>query len=146
MVPKYETNKVKHTENWQNADERDFKDVYVASPSDSASTINKKLSDGRDVVLQPGIYHLDHALYLNHKNQVLLGIGMASLIPTRGNACVEVGNVTGVRVAGLLLEAGTTKSDNLLKWGTRNTGSSSAPGVMSDVFARVGGPTRSSSQ
>jgi len=68
---------------------------------------------------------------------------MASLISTNGNALVEVGDVDGVRIAGLLLDAGAKKSENLLTWGTKNTGSRTAPGVMSDVFGRVGGPNDS---
>jgi len=45
-----------------------------------------------------------------------------------------------VRVAGLILEAGNTKSQQLLKWGSGNyQGSTSQPGVISDVFGRVGG-------
>ena len=65
---------------------------------------------------------------------------MATLVSTSGKPCIEVGPVDGVRIAGILLEAGETKSDTLLKWGSPNfSGSSSNPGVMSDVFARVGG-------
>jgi hypothetical protein len=58
--PKYRTNS--HGVEWDNADTIDFKQVYVASPSDSASTINGKLSQGLHVVLQPGNYNLDQAL------------------------------------------------------------------------------------
>jgi len=118
--------------------------VYVAHSSDSAYTINSKLSAGLDVVLQPGRYFLDESLKLNKAGQVLLGIGMATLISNKGNACVEVGDASGIRVAGLLLEAGYHQADNLLKWGTRNSGDSNSPGVMSDVFARVGGTNNSS--
>lgn len=48
---------------------------------------------------------------------MLLGLGMATLIPTNGNAAIEVGNRNGVRIAGLLLEAGTQHSEVLLKLG-----------------------------
>lgn len=52
-----------------------------------------------------------------------------------------MGNVNGVRIAGVLLQAGEVKSETLLKWGEKGfAGSSTNPGVMSDVFARVGGP------
>lgn len=68
---------------------------------------------------------------------------MATLISSGGNALIEVGDVAGVRIAGLLLEAGAKKSDNLLTWGTKNTGESDKPGVLSDMFARVGGPNNS---
>ena len=65
---------------------------------------------------------------------------MATLISNTGKPCIEVGNVEGVRVAGVLLQAGGHRASSLLKWGTsKNSGSSSNPGVASDVFARVGG-------
>lgn len=96
--------------------------------------------------MAPGNFNLSEPLKLTKNNQVLLGIGMTSLISANGNACVEVDSgATGVRVAGLTLEAGAKKADNLLKWGSDTSkGSATSPGVMSDVFARVGGPNNSS--
>lgn len=58
------------------------------------------------VVLQPGIYNLDTALRVQFDKQVLLGLGMATLVSTNGNACVKVADGVDARVAGLLLEAG----------------------------------------
>ena len=97
---------------------------------------------GLHVVMSPGIYHLDEPLTLSHSGQVLLGLGLATLVPTRQNAVVRVGDVDGVRVAGLLLQAGPqaggAMSPALLEWGTgEHAGASSNPGVISDVFARV---------
>lgn len=93
------------------------------------------------VVLQPGNYHLDDSIKVNTEGATVLGIGLATLISTTGKPCIEVGNVDGVRIAGVLLQAGETNTPSLLKWGTGTYASSeSNPGVMSDVFARVGGP------
>jgi len=120
-----------------------FDNVYVASASDSSTRINNKLKEGLHVVLAPGIYYLDWPLELNHPNQVLLGLGLATLVATKGTALVKVGNVDGVRVAGLLLEAGSINSPSLLQWGDatyRYAGDPSNPGVLSDIYARVGGP------
>ena len=65
---------------------------------------------------------------------------MATLIATKGNACIEVADGIDARIAGLLLEAGETKSGTLLNWGNDiSKGSSIKPGVISDVFVRVGG-------
>jgi len=133
----------------------DFSDVYVADATkDTATSINAKLSDGLHVVLSPGIYHLDAPLKLVHANQVLLGLGLATLFSTNGNAVVQVGDVDGVRVAGVLLEAGQKATKVLMDWGSppsanstsfrgsRGTyqGNATNPGVMSDIFARVCGP------
>lgn len=75
---------------------------------------------------------------------MLLGIGLATLEPTNGNACIEVADGTDARIAGLLLDAGPTQSDVLLRWGTDEAaGNEEAPGIMSDLFVRVGGPNNS---
>lgn len=44
---------------------------------------------------------------------------MATILVTNGNAAIEVGNVEGARVAGLILEAGTVRSETLLKVGAK---------------------------
>jgi len=46
MRPKVEFNKVGPTKNWENADEIDFSNVYVASDKDTAAVINAKLEEG----------------------------------------------------------------------------------------------------
>jgi hypothetical protein len=67
-------------------------------------------------------------------------MGLATLIPTNGTPAIEVGAVDGVRVAGLLLEAGPKNSQALLLWGTTGyAGLATNPGAISDVYARVGG-------
>lgn len=67
-------------------------------------------------------------------------MGIATLIPTNGTPAITVGNVDGVRVAGVLLEAGAKNSQSLLMWGEQGyAGSAANPGVISDVYARVGG-------
>jgi hypothetical protein len=124
-----------------------FENVYVAAPTDTAAAINIKLAAGLHVVLPPAIYHLDEPLVLSTKGQVLLGLGLATLVSAKQNAVVSVGNVDGVRVAGLLLQAGpaqgTTSAPALLQWGTTTStfaGDAKSPGFIHDVFARVGGP------
>lgn len=114
-----------------------------SNETDTAATLNAKLASGLDVVLAPGIYNLEAPLQLVQQNQVLLGLGMATLIPANGTAVIEVGAVDGVHVAGLLLQAGPKKSNTLLQWGVNGSafaGDATNPGVLSDVFARVGGP------
>jgi len=62
MKPNYETNKIGHTANWENAEEIDFSQVYVANSSDSASVINQKLAEGLHLIFQPGTYHFDETI------------------------------------------------------------------------------------
>lgn len=124
-----------------------FEQVYVTAPTDSAATINAKLAAGLHVVLSPAIYHLDEPLKVETAGQVLLGLGLATLVSAKQNTLIQVGNVDGVQVAGLLLQAGpsavgdSTPAPVLLQWGTGgHAGSAAAPGLMHDLFVRVGGP------
>jgi hypothetical protein len=128
-----------------------FDKVYVTKPTDTAAIINTKLAAGLHVVMTPAIYQIDEPLMLNTKGQVLLGLGLATLVSSKQNVVIQVGNVDGVRVAGVLLQAGPVGASlgsaegatapALLQWGTGGfAGSASAPGFMHDVFARVGGP------
>ena len=48
---------------------------------------------------------------MNIDGQVLLGIGMATLTPTNGNTLIEVSDGVDARIAGLLLGAGSQRSD-----------------------------------
>lgn len=121
-----------------------FEQVYVAdSAKDTATSINAKLHAGLHVVLSPGIYQLHEPLELKHDNQVLLGLGLATLVAANRYAAVKVGNVDGVRVAGVLLEAGDEAPEVLLEWGDAgHRGLAENPGVMHDVFTRVCGPDK----
>lgn len=69
------------------------------------------------MVLQPGIYHLEEAIKPLYNGTVILGLGLATLIPTNGTPAIEVGNLNGVQIAGILLEAGEIHSEVLLKLG-----------------------------
>ena len=81
---------------------------YVSDPdTDTADTLNAALSAGLHLVISPGIYTLSAPLVVEKENQVLLGLGLATLIcPPSGNACIQVADVSGARVAGVLLQAG----------------------------------------
>ncbi len=127
-----------------------IKKFYVAKPSDSASKLNSALLLGQDLLFTPGIYHLNQALQVWRPDTVVLGLGFATLIPTNGNAAIKVASVPGVKLAGLLVDAGTVKSQELIQVGSplvaslppkfRNGFSSASdPTTLSDVFIRVGG-------
>lgn len=119
-----------------------FTKVYVASPSDSASMINSMLEEGNHVVLTPGVYnHLEGSIKINKDQTTLLGIGFPTLVSSNGQPCITVGSATGVRIAGILLEAGTQEAPVLLKWGQEGDHPNS--GFLYDCFVRVGGPNDS---
>ncbi len=141
LVPPVETNKVGPTTNYDAATKIDFSNVFVATDQDTAATINGKLGAGIHVVLCPGTYRLEDSIKVTQANTVLLALGLADVYaPSNGAPAVVVSNVDGVRIAGLLLDASQTGSSSLLQWGNGTyAGSSSNPGVLSDIFTRVGG-------
>jgi hypothetical protein len=142
MVPILERRKVGTTPNFSHSDEIDFSRIYVASANDSAETINAIISDpDMHLVLQPGIYNLTDSIKINNPDTVVFGMGLVTLVATNGTPCIEVGKVNGVRISGILFQAGEQNSETLLKWGdgTPFDGFSDSPGIMHDVFARVGG-------
>ncbi len=124
---------------------------YIAKPTDSAQAINNQLDQGKNIIFTPGIYHLDRTLKVKRADSVLLGLGLATLTPDNGVVAMTVANVKGVKLAGLLFDAGTVNSPVLLKVGTRDDdedndrssndkrGDANDPTSLQDVFFRIGG-------
>eukprot|EP01044_Picomonas_judraskeda_P027438 COSAG03_NODE_8719_length_776_cov_1.121123_2_plen_76_part_01 len=69
--------------------------------------------------------------------QVLLGLGLATLVPERGNAAIEV-SAPGVRVAGVLLQAGAVTSKTLISVG--NGSAHSGEGRSEEEYGEAGPP------
>jgi hypothetical protein len=111
----------------------------VASPSTSVLAIDLALAAGRDLILTPGVYDLNQSIVVSRPGTVVLGLGMATLVPQRGNAAMVVIPNTGVKVSGLIIDAGPVKSPVLLSVGTPGPGSASNPDLIQDVFFRIGG-------
>ncbi|MEV4641191.1 ricin-type beta-trefoil lectin domain protein [Actinoplanes sp. NPDC049548] len=114
---------------------------YVVKPGDSAATINTALANGCNIFFTPGIYHVNQTLHVTKANTVVLGIGYPTIIPDSGVNAMDVADVDGVRLKGLLFDAGTTNTDTLLKVGLAKSGVSHAanPTTVQDVFFRIGG-------
>ncbi|MET7400946.1 discoidin domain-containing protein [Dactylosporangium sp. NPDC005572] len=114
---------------------------YVVRPGASAATINAALACGRHLLFTPGIYHLDQTLNVTNPDTVVLGIGYPTLIPDNGVEAMRIADVDGVKVAGLLFDAGPVNSPALLTVGTAgSTVSHSAnPVTIQDAFFRIGG-------
>jgi hypothetical protein len=71
----------------------------------------------------------------------VLGLGFATLRPDNGVIAMSVADVDGVKLAGLLFDAGAVSSPVLLQVGPNGSTASHAgnPSSLHDVFARVGG-------
>ncbi|MFD5269692.1 discoidin domain-containing protein [Streptomyces sp. NPDC058335] len=114
---------------------------YVVKPGATAATINAALAQGLHLLFTPGVYHLDRAIEVNRANTVVLGLGLATLVPDGGVDAMHVADVDGVRLAGFLIDAGAVRSDALLRIGPAGSNADHAanPTTMQDVFVRIGG-------
>src|SRR6266496_1909781 len=113
---------------------------FIANPSDDAKAINKALARGENLILTPGVYHLDRTIKVKRPDTVVLGLGFPTLVPENGVTAMTVADVKGVKLAGLLFDAGTISSPVLLEVGTRHAHKSDAddPTSLQDLFFRVG--------
>ncbi len=114
---------------------------FVADPSMSAATISTALSEGCNLLFTPGVYNINQTLNVTRADTTILGIGFPTLIPQNGVNTMQVSDVSGVRIKGLLFDAGTTNSAALLTVGTAGSTASHAsdPISVQDVFFRIGG-------
>ncbi|HET6287745.1 MAG TPA: chitobiase/beta-hexosaminidase C-terminal domain-containing protein [Amycolatopsis sp.] len=114
---------------------------YVVKAGDTASSINTALAQGCNLFFTPGVHHLDRTLNVTKPNTVVLGVGYPTLVPDNGVEAMRVADVDGVRIKGLLFDAGTTNSQSLLTVGPAgSTANHSAnPTTLQDVFFRIGG-------
>jgi hypothetical protein len=114
---------------------------YVAQPGVSAATLNQALAQGLNLFFTPGVYHLNQTVNVTRADTVVLGLGYATLIPDNGVTAMSVSDVDGVKIAGLLFDAGTTNSGVLLQVGPTGASASHAgnPISIQDVFFRIGG-------
>ncbi len=115
---------------------------YVAKEGvDTSTTMNNALASGKHLLLTPGVYYLDAPLAVNAANTVVLGIGLATLVPNNGVNAINVADVDGVKIAGILIDAGTGNSDTLIQVGPAGSNASHAgnPTSLHDIFTRIGG-------
>ena len=116
-------------------------DFYLANAKiDDASTLNSALSQGKSILFSPGIYTLDAPLKVTAKDSVLMGIGYATLQIANKEGALIIDDVDGVRVSGLLLDAGE-RSDYMLQVGEKKSAirHEENPVILSDLFCRIGG-------
>jgi hypothetical protein len=121
-----------------------IREFFIAQPTDSARTINRALKVGLGLILTPGVYSFDQSIQVTRPDTVVLGLGFPTLIPTRGNASMNIGNADGVLISGIIFDAGAKNSPVLLQVGDRgrdNRGHHGAPDPsgLYDVFFRIGG-------
>ena len=116
---------------------------FIARPTDDVQAINNALARGQNLIFTPGIYAVDQTIKVKRADTVVLGLGMATLVPQNGVVPMTVADVTGVKLAGLMFDAGPVNSPVLLQVGTPHAHKSDPadPTSLQDVFFRIGGAT-----
>jgi hypothetical protein len=124
---------------------------FVARPTDSVEAINDALSDGRNLILTPGLYDVHKTIKVKRAGTIVLGLGMATLTAQNGVVPMTVADVPGVEIAGVIFDAGPVNSPVLLRVGSSHAGIGQGqshagwsdpndPTALHDVFFRIGGP------
>ena len=117
---------------------------FIASPSTDVQQINAALASGQNLILTPGVYQLDRSIEVKRPDTVVLGLGLATLVPQSGNAAITIGEVDGVEVSGLIVDAGPVNSPVLFQIGKPNGSKPNDPTdpvTLNDVYFRIGGAT-----
>ncbi|GAA3833029.1 RICIN domain-containing protein [Streptomyces coacervatus] len=116
-------------------------DFFIVKPGATAAQMNEALAAGKHLLITPGVYHLDQTLKITKPDTVVLGLGLATLVPDNGITAMTVADVDGVQLAGLLIDAGTTNSSQLLEMGPSGSSADHGadPSSLHDVFFRIGG-------
>ncbi|MFE2884136.1 RICIN domain-containing protein [Streptomyces graminifolii] len=116
---------------------------YIVKPGATAADMNAALAAGKNLLVTPGVYHLNQTLNITRPDTVVLGMGLATLVPDGGITAISTADVDGIELAGLLVDAGTTNSGTLVQIGPAGSTASHAsdPTQLSDVFVRIGGAT-----
>jgi hypothetical protein len=114
---------------------------HVAREGATAASLNAALDRGLHLLLTPGVYHLEQTVRVTRPDTVVLGLGLATLQADHGGTALAVADVPGVKVAGLLIEAGVRESATLVEIGPGGSSRDHArnPTSLHDLFVRVGG-------
>jgi hypothetical protein len=114
---------------------------YVVMPGTSAATINNMLNQNCNLFFTPGVFHVTQTINVTRPGTIVLGIGYPTIVNDGGTVAMQVANVDGVRVKGLLFDAGLTAASAQMIVGTQGNTTSHAgnPVTLQDVFFRVGG-------
>lgn len=114
---------------------------HIVREGATSASINAALGSGKHIFFTPGIYHLEEPLRVTLPNTIILGLGFPSLIPTHGKSAIDVEDIDGVTIAGLILDAGTVNSPSLLRVGPEGSSvvHTSNPTCLYDITVRTGG-------
>ena len=114
---------------------------YVVNSSSTITQINAALAGGENLLFTPGVYSYSSPINVVDANTKVIGLGFATLIPTAGNVTMNVADVPGVNISGLIFDAGPVNSPVLLQVGVAGSTANNAsnPVTVDDVSFRIGG-------
>jgi hypothetical protein len=112
---------------------------FVADPGTPVGAINAALDRGQNLILTPGVYELHGTIDVSHPDTIVLGLGFATLIPQDGQVAMRVAHAPGVKLSGIIFDAGPQNSPALLVVGGRRAGDPTDPALLQDIFFRIGG-------
>ncbi|MFI5909472.1 ricin-type beta-trefoil lectin domain protein [Dactylosporangium sp. NPDC051541] len=116
---------------------------FIVKAGATAASINAALAAGQNLLFTPGVYHLSDTIRITRPDTVVLGLGLATIVPDNGVTAMTVADVDGVKLAGILFDAGTVNSPVLLEVGPGGSSAdhSANPTSLHDVSFRIGGAT-----
>jgi hypothetical protein len=145
---------------YKDHDDATFNDL-TKEDKEITNEIQAALDQRKDLVLCPGIFFLTETLIVKHHNQVVLGLGLSTLIaPPDGSPCIRIEpNLDGVRIGGVMFEASLQQQVTKRKTpynsngnidrvrslievgvpGVDDDGDPHNPVLLADIFTRVGG-------
>ena len=114
---------------------------YVVNSASTITQINAALAAGDNLLFTPGVYSYGSTINVVDPNTKIIGLGFATLIPTSGNVTMNVADVPGVNISGLIFDAGPVNSPALLQIGAAGSTANNAsnPVSVDDVSFRIGG-------
>jgi hypothetical protein len=115
---------------------------YIAHQgTDTAATINAALGKGANLIFTPGIYHLENTLQVGRPGTIIVGLGLPTLVPDTAAPAMVISDVDGVKVGGIIFDAGATGAPTLLQVGAAGSSAdhSADPTFLQDLYCRVGG-------
>jgi hypothetical protein len=117
-------------------------DFFIVREGTPVATINNALNAGKHLLFAPGVHHVTQPIRITRPNTVVLGLGLATIQADNGTVGMTVADVDGVKVAGIMFEAGATNSPVLMEVGPTGSSADHAanPTSLHDVFFRIGGP------
>lgn len=131
---------------WINRDEKGelipIASFHIAHPhQDNANSINQALADGKHILFTPGIYEINETLTITKPNTVILGLGLPTLIPLYGKVAIATNDISGVKLAGFMVDAGPELSPTLIQIGSEDAEANypDNPISLHDIYCRVGG-------